>query len=150
MRGRIAFDGECRVVRIDEIAVRFKGHPFGGSLFFFAHGVLAEELDLVKARLFHPQPQAEPGGDKIGAGHLGIGLVGKEGDGRLSGNGLGFQQQRAAGAQGLIAVTEHVNGGGAVVDDAHEEEDIKAVREEGEMLDAEQVNMQRFLSGHAV
>ncbi len=37
-----------------------------------------------------------------------------------------------------------------MVDDAHKEEDIKAVRKEGEMLDAEQVDMERLLPGHAV
>ncbi len=110
MRGRIPFHGQRWILRIDEIAVRFKGHPLGGSLLLGAHRVLAEELDLVKTRLFHPQLQTMTGGDKIGAGDFGIGLVGKKGDGRFTGDGLGFQKQRAAGAQGLIAVSQHING----------------------------------------
>lgn len=148
--GRIPFNGQRGILWVEKILVGFKGHPLGGPLFFSAHGVAAEQVNLLETRLFHPQLQAVSGGNKIGSWDLGVGLVGKQGDGVITWNGLGFQDEKPSWAQGLKAVTENINGRGPVVDDPHEKDHIKAVGKEWQMFNPKQIDIEHLLSRHAV
>ena len=46
------------------------------------------------------------GGNEPGAGNFCIRLFREKGDGFITGNGLGFEQQRAAGLQGSKNITK--------------------------------------------
>ena len=109
-----------------------------------------EAFDIAKTGPLQPVMHACRCGDKPGSRHLGIGFFREQGHGFLTGNGLGFQQETAARLQGSEQITQGINGGRAVIEDAQAEDHIKAGGEQGQVLDSQEVNIEVVQPGKTV
>ena len=112
--------------------------------------MVAEQFHPGKSGPFHPVDQAGAGGDKIGARYLGVGFLREEGHRLVSRYGLGFKDQGAAGGQSTKEIAEHIHRGGAVVDDAHEKDDIKGFGKMVQMFHTQQIDMEVGQARHGV